>query len=540
MSRIIPVIFISILAVLIFSAGSFAQDSTFKVTSFIPERFSDLELKVEGGWNATHISQNRHRTGFWILPTDVEDVYSNNHINEVEFSPYSNYRYWTPGNVIDYGLLINVNYQRYSTTDSQLTSHQYVDTLDEFSDNTTADFGIGVNQDVSYRHYFGSSFHIGSNVSLGLNYSENNIDQYYERYDKNTATALFRTGSTDAFSYIKSYQIALELYPGSGRIYEGFFAARAMYIIKELEQKGFLTNYPNFNQMKEIAEVIYQYDQKHVIDSRIRRIDALGVILDYLSSENIMVTADPKSVLYLQDVWEYFPSDRREFGSRINAGIGLQYLFKRSKSRGNTNSETTRTYYDSTGAIDSVLSNPASNSGRTNHKDISKGLYFFVNYMYAYPFNLKWQGELRVETDYSPYGISEQERNDYDPGYSFWKGSREIDHRYSLEAMLLIKKIISSRSELRFNTNFSYISSKYHHYNIEVSGEKIQTDLTEYTSVEILPSLRYLYRISIPTTFSVTIQYIASHSDSSPRKEANQNGNTNRFWFSIGFTHYIL
>ncbi len=540
MSRVISGIILISLAAMIFSGGSFAQDSTFKVTSFIPERFRDLELKVEGAWDGTDFTQKSSGKGLIYSSSDLFEYQTDTDNNGVRLSPILNYRFWSPSNEINYNILFDINYLKNNSADTNFANYRYDDTVSNKNKIASSLFDIDVNQDISFRHYFGSLFYLGNNLRLDMSYSKINYDVKGESYDGVSNYSRYRSTTNDSSGNEKSYQIGYEFRPGLGRIYEGFFAARAIYIIEELKKKGFLKGEPTFDQMNELAEIIYRYDQKHIIDSRIRRIDALGSIIDYLLDEGILQPETPRSVLIIQDVWEYFPEDRREFGSTIELGAGLQYSFKRTKTYKTVNGIVTRTYYDSAGTIDSVINSTSSNSNGTNYKDIGKSLYFYLDYKNAVPLNFRWQGSFSFETYYSPYNVSESETNNYSTDYTYGENSQELDYQYSIDAILSLKNIISSRSELIFNTDFELGSLKYYNYYTNTVGTKYKTETTWRSSKGIEQTIEYLYRISIPTTFNVNARYTFSRSNYRTESGAKYENRRNGWSFGAGIVYYIL
>ena len=121
--------------------------------------------------------------------------------------------------------------------------------------------------------------------------------------------------------------------PGWGRIYEGRYAATAMYMVDELKRNGLLKREPTFEEMRSLTETIYQYRLKHAVDARLHKIEALSKIMDLLAGQGVIDDAGPHGYLFIQDVWDYFPRDDRRFGYQIRAGGGLEYHYNSDQLR---------------------------------------------------------------------------------------------------------------------------------------------------------------------------------------------------------------
>jgi len=91
---------------------------------------------------------------------------------------------------------------------------------------------------------------------------------------------------------------------GYGRVYNGVYAATAMYMIDELKKAGYIDKEPSYPQMIEMTDIIYQYRLKYYDDRRIHRIEALTAVGEYLQQQGLADDFGTGGQLIIQDVWD--------------------------------------------------------------------------------------------------------------------------------------------------------------------------------------------------------------------------------------------
>lgn len=517
-----------------------AQDSTFKVTSFIPEKFKDVELKLDAGWDYDLLNQDKNEKDSEYGNNYLRENFTNTSGDTIYFSPSYRFYYWSIRNSIDYNARLRFDVYKENIDDTLRAENSTFDDIESESRSDQNSFVVTVEQDVTWYHYFRRNMFAGCYAQFDMEYNDTDSDENYHTNNDYGNYIYDRISEQDYFRYKNGYDGMMEFHTGIGRIYEGYFAAKALYIIDELNSQGYLDRLPDHREYSDLAELIYEYDQKHIIDSRIHRIEALSAILDYLAEENLIDENSYKSALYIQDVWDYYPDDRRKFGSRFTLGVGGEYHFSREKSRRTGRTETVRDYYSSSGEIDSSTTFISDIFQRNNIKNTTEGIYLLAEYEYHRPINLKWQARLALSAQYEPYRIAEFENNYYNPNYGLTKRRTDWDYRYNIRANLRFTNFISSRSTLSIYCGFNIGSDDISTYFTNVSDEAHLISSVKNTTYLYGPKFELSHRISIPTTLTLKASYLRYNSKIDRLDNADNDTDYNTLALSISISHYIL
>ncbi len=271
---------------------AYAADSTFSVDSYIPQKFTDFQLRLDGGLRiegerteAKPSSEEGDDLGEQIKSYDVQ---------ELRGALATNYRYET----IPHYLRLSLAAAGY-----------------DFNLNG----GTGYIPDWPKRFQKGIQLSIDAGVYLFSDFFL--ALEGYGAWDYGGTTTGIET------THGRAYFGEIDVFPGWGRTYEGEYAATGMYIIKELRDDGILDREPDFEEMLTLTELIYHYRQTHAIDTRLHKIEALTRIMEYLQEIEAIDSTGPYGYLLIQDVWDYFPTFSRRFGHRFRVGGGMQYSY---------------------------------------------------------------------------------------------------------------------------------------------------------------------------------------------------------------------
>lgn len=517
---------------LLVSASSIcAQDSKpFRVDSYIPEKFTDLEWRLDGSFGANGNSSDAdHRS--YSPYQDLSTSNQNESQDQLRLSGGSTLRYtyltqprffncfisfeprWMAGaqnrnreTAYDVGESrswsidsIRIENNEYTLRGStQLTGGQYIagDLFLQASASASADYRSiykDVRNDTSYSSYY----------STVNNYTSQS--SYFRHSD----------GTQDS----KYYSIMSELTAGWGRLHVGEYAATALLIIEVLEENGLLDQDPSYDQMTELTRKIYELRRKHSIDDRLRRIEALQEIIGFLQAEKLIGTLNARQGLLIQDVWDYYPRNKRMFGTQIVGGYGLFHTF-RSRQWGGTSSEgrlVTRQFLDSGNVVDTLLREFSSGYNYAHEKEDDEQSYLLIGVDYLRPLGTHWQlglwGSGRVylnnDNSASPMMTTQAQTGSSRLAANANATTMTYSDHYAIEGNASLEWLVDSRTSFTFGASWSLsnivIKSTYQYYDSYL--DSLFTTETSYKNsiCNLGVSSNFYYRISIPTTLVVNL-----------------------------------
>jgi len=185
---------------------------------------------------------------------------------------------------------------------------------------------------------------------------------YFERINHDKSSYKSKSNNT---------QIEFSFSPGIvlGRTYDGFYAAKAEEILIELKKINQLKRDLSRDEFKHLSMIILQHTEKFYFDSRIRRIEVLKDIINYLKDINAIENSDIMSILTINDIYLFSQKcPSRKFGTKIY--ISYNYRFNNNKM--NQSSDIDSKYwintYDSLGVfLSDFISNEYSIRSKQNY-----------------------------------------------------------------------------------------------------------------------------------------------------------------------------
>ncbi|MCX6826290.1 MAG: hypothetical protein NTV06_03325 [candidate division Zixibacteria bacterium] len=440
-------------------ATSTKAEATFRIDSYIPERFVDFQLRLNGALNLRG-TQYDHKTydstGEYLSPPSS----NSQDIQEIRGAIRTSYRYET---IPKYWLLSLEATSNFNNHNSR-GSYQSVRSLG---------FEEGISPSAEAGWYLTGDYFISGSIRGTWNYNSSESKGHDMAHSQN-------------------YAIEATLLPGWGRIYEGQTAATSLYIVDELRRKGILTREPSYQEMQELTALVYHYRNTHAIDARLHKIEALSKILDYLKRCEAMGDAGPYGYLLIQDIWDYFPTVSRRFGYRFRMGSGLIYECQ----SGQRESNGITAYYS------------YEHSTRQTTRP-----YLMAAAELAHPLGLRWQADLSTEwkyfvnpeESYRTFSIRYTPRGELITTTEFYSYNADQTFRFSG----LCRYVIDSRSNAKITLLYSL-----NHYNSRIQYEQFHSGEVEfsqrsfdYFNSAFTAALELEYRISIPTTLMVQLHY---------------------------------
>jgi hypothetical protein len=234
-----PLIFFPIVANI--SSGLFAQEGqTFKITSFIPERFVDAEWRVDWETSYSHTGHNisRHKNETYQY---YDDKFGEG-AGQISLANHYRYRDETISRNIDFKVNGSIDYKwknSHSLEDNRQSSGSWFFIS---NDQKEGNYSIGVAPEIYYLKYLTDKLFAGIDIYTYAGYtgyptdnsSAKEITYNISSYDGTIYESRVTYGErTDGDS--KAYSLKIALTPGWGRIYEGYYGATALYIVNELK-----------------------------------------------------------------------------------------------------------------------------------------------------------------------------------------------------------------------------------------------------------------------------------------------------------------
>jgi hypothetical protein len=501
--------------------GADTDQKSFRIDSYIPEKFVDFEWRINGSMGANGSDSEREANELPQSSYMHTEGQTDRSSKNLSLSSLWDYEYVTVPEFLRGDLRLTLNLSNSSWEQTSLRS----DTLGG-SDRTSWDmeesdyfsWGFGFSPGLSAGKYIVSDWFLSTGLEYSFGYGETpdsdsrdlDYDTWvYTNVDQTEIHQVYRRTEESEFrSDRRSHSLHAELLVGWGRVYTGEYASTAMYMIEELRRENLLQREPTYDEMMALTDTMYQYRQRHIVDKRIRRIEALGAVLTYLESAGAISDPGPYGYLIIQDVWDYFPRGRsssREFGYSISAGPGLEYF--RSSSQRTSISDVvrlyTRTYSDSAGVIDTLGDTSYTDHRYDYTKDKSSIPFITGKLEYHRPISRRWQFDGNANCRY------------YIDAYRTAETEDDLEHTnyhdyYSLSAAAYATYIYDSRTSLRL-TGRGYFSSRVTEFNRAIfdsnADDPEPTPDRKTESWNWLLSADLEYRMAIPTTLHLGLSY---------------------------------
>ncbi len=381
------------------------------------------------------------------------------------------------------------------------------------SENTEHTYSISWTPSLEYNTYLIGDIFAGmtGNASFGYQKTPRDDSKYseYSEYQLGDYRRYTRSQrDSDASRVERNGAVTLTVGTGLGRIYEGQFAATALYVVDELRNVGLLDHEPSKEEMLELTEIIYQNRMAHEVDHRLAKIDALDAVMAHLTDIGSISEAPRMSYVLIQDVWDFFPHTSRRFGTQVKIGAGWDYdYWWLDQSRAVYRySLTYQHHVDSVNEVDTLTNSSDTYQYKTIGRSELDNLFLYIAANHCKPLSLKWQWDNNVELLYFVHAEGVRDRNPSSPldgrnrRSPLLREVRGIDKYYQFNLSSYGTCILNSRTSLQLSGVFTY--GRYE-TPIELGSDRMRT--TKAWEGNLGSSLTY--RLSIPTNLKVSTSY---------------------------------
>jgi hypothetical protein len=508
--------------ILLLSAIASAADSTFSVSSFIPKKFVDFQWSVEGSLDL-HGSSYDHQT----IELDTNRVrYENESTDELQVLLNSKlvYQYQTIPRFFACSLNVMSDIGFKNNQSGYGSYNKSASNLYEFSSKWMRQHMPNISLSTNMGTYVANDFFMGGSISAQWVYFNrpDGFNSFAASTNQSTvsksAASYQEAQSLEEKSDYRGYLLEAEVGPGWGRVYEGKYSATALYMIRELSRCGVLKRQPTYEEMTDLAKMIYKYRLTHYIDRRLFKIEALSGLIKKLVQAGLIDETGPMGYLLIQDVWDFFPVYDRRFGLMLRTGIGFDFEYYSSQE---TITEPGYTYHHYYGHAAGQQESP----------------YAFAKIDYFRPIGMRWQMDLSGNWKY--YFNPSQWENSLWKNYGYVVTETATHYSYKFSAdydaslNAAIRYIYDSRTSAVLNSYYDFA-----HYNSSREQDSSRTR-SDYVGKNLGIKATMEYRISMPTTLSINLYY--SHS----WDENITDHNVSKYWpqsysILIYLTHHLF
>lgn len=497
----------------------------FRMDSYIPELFKDLEWRIDGGFR---LNGGRAEYEYQDYPDYIlerinrseSDAQNLNAENLIE------YRHITIPMFLRFGSRILLDHLN-SNSESYYYEMRTNDRINRTSVNQNSSYyTIHVKPYMESRFYLNRDLFFSATSGLEWDYivqpcESKNSHQYSRQidgYDYITErwSDKYESGNKDA----KGYYWVASIMTGWGREYEGNFAANTIYLVEELMKNRLILTRPDYEQMLNLTEILYQNRQKHVIDERISDIEAVTEIVGYLVSEGIMENSITGQNI-ISDLWKYYPRYNRRFGFVIQGGTGISHYYSSRQYEISVVYQNLTHYYHK-----DSLEQKEVTSDTTRLRDYSQSSesftipYMIISCQYTKPVNHRWQIDLLSQ-------IQHYFNMDRDPKYEF----KEF---FDFHNEVFARYIVNTRTSVAMTGMLDY-----GHYKGEYTAMgEIESQKYTYDNWYVRLNLEANYRISIPTSLIISAMYVSGHPTMSQIYNVDKQ-ETSNYLISASISHYI-
>jgi len=395
--------------------------------------------------------------------------------------------------------------------------------------------------DLTYNEYLLDQF----GVSLIGNYFNNSYhrnslirNQLWETYNN----YFYRDQEEDAeYNHVsESAMLTMRLF--HGRIYDGRYAAKAMEIIDQLKKTGLLKNELTETEFNRFARIVMKHMASYHYDYRIKTIEALSEIYDYLTSIDALGSHYSSPFAIVQDVYLNNPLYiSRDFGTRFYFNLAYKEDRSRHESDILTREDQYRFYFNDNNVpvIDSLL---YENEEKYVSDSESKSWIPSVEIGVDHNSILNWHVwyESRLALNYSSYSskygyTSKRSQSDHD--YAYESSERSENQRIQVTLSCRLNYQMNSRSYVYLSASSEYTNIKSDIKNSDY--EKVE-NLNESIYISIMPGYQYYItpKISFRISGTASLYQYFTDSDQDAYQYKNNDRQINRS-LNFGFMMYL-
>lgn len=398
---------------------------------------------------------------------------------------------------------------------------------------------------LSWTEYYKSKLGIGINIDLRADRTQINSKKIFKNFSE--TTGLENKTITNEKYTLPCFSIVLSPELSYGRIYDGEYAAKAEELIAELKRNGRLQRDLNKQEFLHLSKLILIQRERYHYDSRIRNIEAMQTIIDYLKSISAILPDDSRAHLILHDIYLFSTVYPRLFGVKyfIRPKIGTSQYTMNISDLYKKFQYTAHLDNDLDIVEDSLISYSSDSKTRStsqyfhNFSELSAGAFYTKIYTWHFWYNI--EGKL----SYGEYINNSKKKHNYyyqiaDTLDTLSFKSRSKDKKYSTSLDVLSRFYYqwNSRSIASLAVLMSWYSRNTYP---SLTNKDIVWKYREAGFIfEIIPRITYYLspKLILDTYFNNHLE--RSGRGTSQKTEFDRHKMINRRWYDTGIFNFSL
>ncbi len=512
---------------------------SFGVDSYIPQKFTDLEWRLDGYFRFDGDRSDRIGPYVWEPDYDSYHASDDDDTRNIRLNSFLKYEHITIPKYLKASLEVSGRGTGSSDEWNEIGEGEQGSTERHFRTGNESQYGLLIHPSVEAGQYLLADLFVSSSLDYYYSYNGQPDDQD-RSFDTTITVGPFDTVWSTRSEYhstlareSKSHNVQAEIAAGWGRIYDGRYAATALNMVGEIRDAGLVEREPSSKEMLELTELVYQYREQHAIDRRLHRIEALDAVISYLHERGMIADAGPYGHLLVEDVWDYFGVEQsRSFGWTVSGGVSYHYNRRNNKEDEDVTRYAfgTRHHPTSPGVVDTLSTSDTTYHKRANYSDVEKSPALVGRVRYSRPLSLKWQldvslgGRIYFDAYESSRRAGTTNSTDYSNYYAHYFQAR-VEYIYDLR------------------TSFA-LEAKYDHPSYGgraidmLSGDAVSDfkTLWKEDSWNVGIGATFTYRISVPTSLSCSLAWAKNRLNYTSVSRWDNSS----YWLSVSISHWLM
>jgi len=513
---------IIVICCVLFSMLISAKGQDYHITDFLPDSLRSWKLKfalyTEGGSPSSY----QVRSGYRDSINYSDDTFSKGY--QISLSPtvLLNYKQITLKREVLWNTALYNQITKLKYYDDRNHTPDLTIRLDPLSYNyKTSQQGLWqrLNSSLTMTQYLFKNCGMSLSTYTDIEYRLSSVDKSEKEDNEKSISDSYlsevKYDRTSSKSKTSSSRVNLSLTPGIvfGRTYEGYYAAKAEEILIELKKINLLKRDLNKNEFKKLSAIILQHEEKYFFDTRIKNIEALKDITEYLYKIGAIENSNIMSFLTINDIYLFSREiNERPFGTKFYIKYSVGNIHSLPKGMSNNDHKIWFNTYDTLGTIisDSILEDYFSSSTMKREENTSqRGITLGFSFNRIKSWHFWYSANFYSSHIYSKYWLNyenEYEKNDRLNDTTI-VSSYKSEYKSKYEKNSLIFDVdfyyqVNSRSIFKTNMGISYFNNRIknpYYSKVIRSGSSCDNlyprykTIKEYISLTLQPSLMYYF-----------------------------------------------
>jgi|GEM_PF-2181012 len=393
---------------------------------------------------------------------------------------------------------------------------------------------------LNWTEYFKSRWGIGAGLSVN---AQSSIQEVRDRENTfNEPIFKLLKDYTKSHKDNPSYGLLFGPRLSYGRVYEGQYAAKAEELMAELRKQGRLQRDLSREEFVQLAQLILRQRERYHYDSRIKNLEAMGTIIEYLKTVGAILPNDTKAYLALHDIYLFAPIQSRPFGTKYSIYGSIVQSDDYNKHEYDFSRQECRAHLDSEDEVveDSLLSSTKTHrlfSSKRFSESRAVGINASYNKIYSWRFWMQLSSDLNYEERENQFQQKDRQYSANDTTIiSDRNRGKQSFSRLSVSSSWYYQWDSRSLASVGVGVEWYYMNERQH------SPQDVPNDDGRTTSciLHLIPQVKYYLNPQCVLNVSSTNQLTRTGSRSHLQTSSNNYKTTLREWRYSGSINFSL